>query len=105
MIYLHGVFKISQNQTHWKDLFKVSLIVMVANVYLLNVYVSVAARSFGKFQDSFLTEVHAEIASHINQEATEQKLKPAHGITIQDSDVLQPDPVRVGGLVRKDAVR
>jgi len=63
-----------------------------------------AANSFGKFQDSFLRETYAEITSHINQEATEELLKPTHGITIQDDgDVLQPEPVRAGGLVRKDA--
>ena len=32
-------------------------------------------------------------------------LQPTHGITVQDTDVLQPEPIRQGGLVRKDAVR
>lgn len=32
-------------------------------------------------------------------------LQPSHGIVVQDSDVLQPEPIRQGGLVRKDAVR
>jgi len=32
-------------------------------------------------------------------------LQPAHGIIIQDTDVLQPEPIRQGGLVRKDIVR
>lgn len=32
-------------------------------------------------------------------------LQPSHGIVIQDTDVLQPEPIRQGGLVRKDVVR
>lgn len=32
-------------------------------------------------------------------------LQPSHGIVVQDTDVLQPEPIRQGGLVRKDAVR
>ncbi|KAI0344289.1 P-loop containing nucleoside triphosphate hydrolase protein [Trametopsis cervina] len=65
-----------------------------------------AAKSFGKFQDSFLAELHAEISTHANQESTEAALhRPAQGIVVHDndSDVLAPEPVRQGGLVRKDA--
>ena len=32
-------------------------------------------------------------------------LQPTHGIVVQDTDVLQPEPIRQGGLVRKDVVR
>jgi len=32
-------------------------------------------------------------------------LQLTHGITVQDTDVLQPEPIRQGGLVRKDVVR
>jgi len=53
----------------------------------------------------FLVEIHGEILSHVNQEAMGNLLQPTHGITVQDTDVLQPEPIRQGGLVRKDAVR
>lgn len=65
----------------------------------------VAAKSFGRFSDPFLVEVHGEILSYVNKEATENFLQPGHGIVVQDSDVLQPEPIRQGGLVRKDVVR
>ncbi|KAF9646831.1 hypothetical protein BDM02DRAFT_3099226 [Thelephora ganbajun] len=61
-----------------------------------------AAKSFGKFSDAFLIEIHREILSHVNQEAMENLLQPSHGIVVQDTDVLQPEPIRQGGLVRKD---
>ncbi|PIL29929.1 hypothetical protein GSI_07840 [Ganoderma sinense ZZ0214-1] len=60
-----------------------------------------AAKSFGKFKPSFLAELHAEIVSHAKQEATGQQ--PVQGIVVHDSDVLEPEPVRQGGLMRKDA--
>ncbi|KAM5542240.1 hypothetical protein V8D89_004113 [Ganoderma adspersum] len=62
-----------------------------------------AARSFGKFKPSFLAELHAEILSHAKQEATGQPQQPVQGIVVHDSDVLEPDPVRQGGLMRNDA--
>jgi hypothetical protein len=64
-----------------------------------------AAKSFGKFSDAFITEIHGEILSHVNQEAMGNLLQPSHGIVVQDTDVLQPEPIRQGGLVRKDVVR
>ena len=63
-----------------------------------------AAKSFGKFKDSFLSELHAEILSHEKQEATGHAPQPVQGIVVHDSDVLEPEPVRQGGLMRKDAV-
>ena len=63
-----------------------------------------AAKSFGKFKDSFLAELHAEILSHGKQEAAGNEAQPVQGIVVHDSDVLEPEPVRQGGLVRKDAV-
>ena len=63
-----------------------------------------AAMTFGKFKDSFLAELHAEILSHEKQETTGQPLQSVAGIIVHDSDVLQPEPVRQGGLMRKDAV-
>jgi hypothetical protein len=65
----------------------------------------VAAKSFGRFSDTFLVEIHGEILSHVNQEAMGNLLQPSHGIVIQDTDVLQPEPIRQGGLVRRDVVR
>jgi len=61
-----------------------------------------AARAFGKFQDSFLTELHDEILSHVKQEASGLAPRPVEGITVHDSEVLEPDPIRQGGLVRND---
>lgn len=59
-----------------------------------------------KVKDSFLAELHAEILSHENQEATGIDAQPVPGITVHDSDVLQPEPARAGGLLQKgDAVR
>ena len=64
-----------------------------------------AAKSFGRFSEPFLVEVHGEILSHVNKEAMGNFLQSSHGIVVQDSDVLQPEPIRQGGLVRKDIVR
>ncbi|KAF9560184.1 pre-mRNA splicing factor [Agrocybe pediades] len=61
-----------------------------------------AAKSFGKFKDSFLSELHAEILSHAKQEATGVAPHPVEGITVYDSDVLEPAPIRPGGLQRPD---
>ena len=64
-----------------------------------------AAKSFGKFRDSFLAELYAEIAAHAAQEASGHVPQPVQGITVHDSEVLEPEPVRQGGLMRKDSVR
>ena len=63
-----------------------------------------AAKSFGKFKDSFLAELHSEILSHAKQEATGSAVQIVAGITVHDSDILEPEPIRQGGLLRKDAV-
>ena len=63
-----------------------------------------AAKSFGKFKPSFLAEIHAEILSHEKQQATGQPQQPVQGIVVHDSDVLEPEPARQGGLMRMDAV-
>ncbi|KAF9014903.1 hypothetical protein BDQ17DRAFT_1228872 [Cyathus striatus] len=59
-----------------------------------------AARAFGKFKDSFLAEIHSEILSHAKQEATGIAPQPVQGITVHDSDVLEPEPTRPGGLLK-----
>ena len=64
----------------------------------------VAAKSFGKFKDSFLAELHAEITSHEKQAASGLAPQPVQGIVVHDSEVLEPEPVRAGGLMRQDAV-
>ncbi|KAF9478547.1 pre-mRNA splicing factor [Pholiota conissans] len=64
-----------------------------------------AAKTFGKFQDSFLSELHAEILSHAKQEATGVAPQPVEGITVFDSDVLEPAPIRPGGLQKPDTSR
>lgn len=76
-------------------------------VEYIRTYTHAAAKSFGKFKDSFLAELHAEILSHAKQEETGHIPEPVpgvQGIIIHDSEVLEPDPVREGGLVRTDAV-
>ncbi|KAI0089748.1 P-loop containing nucleoside triphosphate hydrolase protein [Irpex rosettiformis] len=62
-----------------------------------------AAKSFGKLKDTFLTELHAEITSHAEQEASGLTPQPVQGIVVHDSEVLAPEPVRQGGLMRNDA--
>jgi pre-mRNA-splicing factor ATP-dependent RNA helicase DHX38/PRP16 len=64
-----------------------------------------AAKTFGLTRDSFLNELHVEISSHSKQEAAGLVPQPVHGIAVHDSEVLEPEPVRQGGLMRKDAVR
>ncbi|CCL99949.1 uncharacterized protein FIBRA_01974 [Fibroporia radiculosa] len=63
-----------------------------------------AAKTFGKFKDSFLAELHSEIITHAKQDANGLAPQPMQGIVVHDSEVLEPDPVRPGGLMRKDAV-
>ncbi len=75
------------------------------HVIELEVDSSTAAKSFGKFQDLFLTELHAEILSHGKQEAAGFAPHPLLGITVHDSDVLVPEPAHPGGLFqRSDSV-
>ncbi|KAJ3499894.1 hypothetical protein NLJ89_g10030 [Agrocybe chaxingu] len=62
-----------------------------------------AARTFGKFKDSFLSELHAEIVSYERQEAAGVPHQPVEGITVHDSDVLEPAPIRPGGLQVSDS--
>ena len=66
-----------------------------------------AARTFGlgKLKDSYLSELHSEILTHAKQEETGVAPQPMEGITVHDSDVLQPEPMRPGGLQRKETVR
>ena len=64
----------------------------------------VAAKSFGKFKDSFLAEIHSEVAAHAKQDESGHAPQPVQGIVVHDSEVLEPDPVRQGGLMRKEAV-
>ncbi|KAF8624805.1 hypothetical protein AX15_005694 [Amanita polypyramis BW_CC] len=77
-------------------------VIEIANINSLEDF-SKAARAFGKFKDSFLAELHADILSHAKQEETGVVPQPVQGITVHDSDVLQPEPARPGGLMRKDA--
>ncbi|KAH9836800.1 P-loop containing nucleoside triphosphate hydrolase protein [Rhodofomes roseus] len=62
-----------------------------------------AAKSFGKLKDSFLAEIHSEVTSHVTQEESGHVPQPVQGIVVHDSEVLAPDPVRQGGLMRKEA--
>ena len=71
-------------------------------MFQLRLYI--AAKSFGKFKESFLAELHSEILSHAKQEATGHVPQPIAGIMVHDSEVLEPDPIRQGGLVREGVV-
>ncbi|KAG8963055.1 DEAH-box RNA helicase prp16 [Tulasnella sp. 419] len=64
-----------------------------------------AAKSFGKFKDSFLTDVHSQILDHQKQlaaTAAGHGPKPVIGMTVHDSEVLEPEPIRRGGLMRPE---
>ncbi|PCH33035.1 pre-mRNA splicing factor [Wolfiporia cocos MD-104 SS10] len=74
----------------------------IAKTNTLEGFIS-AAKSFGKFKDSFLAELHSEITTHARQEETGHVPQPVQGIVVHDSEVLEPDPVRQGGLMRKEA--
>ena len=78
---------------------------VVPCVVVLSVMLSSAARAFGKFQNSFLTELHSEIISHLQQEECGHVPEPVQGITIHGSEVLEPETARPGGLMRSDTVR
>ncbi|KIY69583.1 putative PRP16-RNA-dependent ATPase [Cylindrobasidium torrendii FP15055 ss-10] len=60
-----------------------------------------AARTFGKFQDAFLGELHADVQTHLRQEETGHVPQPLAGITVHDSDILEPEAPRKGGLVQQ----
>jgi pre-mRNA-splicing factor ATP-dependent RNA helicase DHX38/PRP16 len=72
---------------------------------LEHLYASIAASAFGKFQEQFLSELHAEIRSYAKNEQEGHPSQPVQGIIVHDSDVLEPEPVRQGGLTRNGAVR
>ncbi|KAG8907474.1 DEAH-box RNA helicase prp16 [Tulasnella sp. 403] len=64
-----------------------------------------AAKSFGKFQDNFLSDIHGQVITHAQQEpsaSTAGGPRPVFGITVHDSEVLEAEPVRQGGLMRPD---
>lgn len=66
-----------------------------------------AAKSFGKFRDDFLSDIHTEIVTHAQQEPvahTGNGPRPVFGMTVHDSDVLEPEPVRKGGLMQAGIV-
>ncbi|KAG5651975.1 hypothetical protein H0H81_006749 [Sphagnurus paluster] len=89
-------------QTRSKDSRTVRSIAMLEPRFPLTEAILPAARAFGKFKDSFLAELHSEILLHAKQEATGVAPQPVPGITVHDSDVLEPEPVRAGGLMRMD---
>jgi pre-mRNA-splicing factor ATP-dependent RNA helicase DHX38/PRP16 len=63
-----------------------------------------AARTFGKFDDAFLEDLHSEIQSFAKQEEIGHFVQAPEGIIVTESDILAPDPIRKGGLVRPDKV-
>ena len=74
---------------------------------LTRLFSSSASKSFGKFKDSFLGELHSEILLHVKQEAASASGKGPQlmeGMTVHDSEVLEPEPIRKGGLILSDQV-
>ena len=63
-----------------------------------------AARGFGNFKDQFLQELHSEIMSHDKQEKAGHIVVAPEGMTVEDNDILEPEPIRKGGLQRSGAV-
>ncbi|KZT58416.1 hypothetical protein CALCODRAFT_432723 [Calocera cornea HHB12733] len=59
-----------------------------------------AARSFGNFAVPFLQELYSEIGSHLLSAASGHAPAPVRGMTVMDSEVLEPDQERQGGLVQ-----
>lgn len=51
-----------------------------------------------------MTELHTEILSHESQVTNGVTPQPIPGIIVTESDVLEPPPVRQGGLQRLDSV-
>ncbi|KAF8320622.1 pre-mRNA splicing factor [Cantharellus anzutake] len=62
-----------------------------------------AARGFGNFKEQFLLDLHSEITSHDRQEKAGHIVVPPEGMMVEDSDILEPEPIRKGGLQRSDA--
>jgi pre-mRNA-splicing factor ATP-dependent RNA helicase DHX38/PRP16 len=75
---------------------------LTSSVYSLTL--SSGATTFGKFQESFLHEIFSEIQSFLQQEKANHFVEAPRGIDVMESDILAPDPVRQGGLVRPDLV-
>ena len=63
-----------------------------------------AAKAFGKFQNTFSNELNAETMSHIKQETAGLAHKPVQGIVVHGNGVLDPEIARPGGLIRSDTV-
>jgi pre-mRNA-splicing factor ATP-dependent RNA helicase DHX38/PRP16 len=68
-----------------------------------------AARAFGigPAHDDFLKELHGDITSHTIHQRQEQSNLNAHsktiaGVTVTDSETLEPEPVRQGGFLRNE---
>ena len=74
-------------------------------IAILRFMLYLASRAFGKFQNTFLSELHAEIMSHLKQEASGLVPRPVQGIVVHASEVLEPEMARPGGLMRSDTVR
>lgn len=61
-----------------------------------------AASTFGKFQDKFLGELQEVILAYTQQDSAQSE--QIQGFSVTDMDVLAPEPVRTGGLVRPGLV-
>ena len=71
-------------------------------------HLRIAAQGFGRFQETFLEELYADIATHLEEIHRTELAKPTHstanvaGLVVHDSEVLAPEPIRQGGLLRKE---
>jgi len=97
---------INFGKTHANDVlkFKSCMLLPVHVIMQAGLIVLVAARTFGKFDDAFLEDLHSEIQSFAKQEEIGHFVQAPEGIIVTESDILAPDPVRKGGLVRPDKV-
>lgn len=52
-----------------------------------------------------MQELHSEIISHDKQERAGHIVVAPEGMTVEDNDILEPEPIRKGGLQRSGVVR
>jgi hypothetical protein len=52
-----------------------------------------------------VSELHHDILAHAQQDAVQSASTQFEGFNVTDVDVLEPDPVRSGGLVQAGLVR
>jgi len=67
--------------------------------------VHIGAKTITRFKDSFLSEIYSDIKAHERQQEAGSLAPIIQGISIVDTDYMEAEPVRSGGLQRSDTVR